>query len=66
MKATVRNAAAIECGNTCRADQATILVFIDQARVADGAKQPTVFGNRIELKMVKLDGAWLVNNVKAL
>ena len=43
-----------------------ILVFIDQARVADGADKPTVFGNRIELMMVKRDGAWLVNNVKAL
>ncbi len=66
VKATVRNAAAVECGSTCRADAATILVFIDQARVADGADQPTVFGNRIEVNMVKLEGAWLVDNVKAL
>ena len=66
VKATVRNAAAIECGNTCRSDRATILVFIDQARVADGAKEPTVFGNRIELMMVEQDGRWLVNNIKAL
>lgn len=66
VKATVRNAAAIDCGNTCRSDRATILVFIDQARVADGAKEPTVFGNRIELMMVKQDGRWLVNNIKAL
>jgi hypothetical protein len=66
VKATVRNAAAIECGDACRSDRATILVFIDQARVADGAKEPTVFGNRIELMMVEQDGEWLVNNVKAL
>ena len=66
VKATVRNAAAIECGDTCRSDRATILVFIDQARVADGAKEPTVFGNRIELVMVEQDGRWLVNNIKAL
>lgn len=66
VKATVRNAAAIECGNACRADAATILVFIDQARLADGEDKPTVFGNRIEVKMVKRDGAWLVNDVKAL
>ena len=66
VKATVRNAAAIECGTTCRSDRATILVFIDQARVADGAKEPTVFGNRIELVMVERDGRWLVNNIKAL
>ena len=66
VKATVRNAAAIECGDNCRSDRATILVFIDQARVADGAEKPTVFGNRIELMMVERDGRWLVNNVKAL
>ena len=66
VKATVRNAAAVECGANCRSDRATILVFIDQARVADGAKEPTVFGNRIQLEMVNDDGSWLVNNVKAL
>ena len=66
VKATVRNAAAIECGDKCRADRATVLVFIDQARVADGAKEPTVFGNRIELMMVERDGRWLVDNIKAL
>ncbi len=66
VKATVRNAAAIECGDTCRSDRATILVFIDQARVADGEEKPTVFGNRIELVMVEQDGRWLVNNIKAL
>jgi hypothetical protein len=66
VKATVRNSAAIECGDKCRSDKATILVFIDQARLADGSKKPTVFGNRIELMMVKQDGRWLVNNIKAL
>ena len=66
VKATVRNAAAIECGNKCRADRATVLVFIDQARVADDAEEPTVFGNRIELLMVERDGRWLVNEIKAL
>jgi hypothetical protein len=66
VKATVRNAAAVECGSTCSTDAATILVFIDQARVADGADQPTVFGNRIEVSMVKREGAWLVDDVKAL
>ncbi len=66
VKATVRNAAPIECGDTCRADRVTVLVFIDQARVADGSKEPTVFGNRIELNMIERDGRWLVNNIKAL
>ncbi len=66
VKATARNAAAIECGDTCRADRATVLVFIDQARVAADTEKPTVFGNRIELKMVERDGRWLVDNIDAL
>jgi len=66
VKATVRNAAAIECGDKCRADRATVLVFIDQERAADDAEEPTVFGNRIELRMVERDGRWLVDNIDAL
>ncbi len=66
VKATVRNAAPKECGDACRADRATVLVFIDQARVADDAEKPTVFGNRIELQMVERDGRWLVDEIKAL
>jgi hypothetical protein len=66
VKATVRNAAAVECGDACSPDKATVLVFIDQARVADGAKEPTVFGNRIKLEMVRDDGTWLVDDVQAL
>ena len=66
VKATVRNAAAEECGDKCSPDRATMLVFIDQARVADGAEKPTVFGNRIELMMVERDGRWLVDEIKAL
>ena len=66
VKASVRNAAPKECGDACSADRVTVLVFIDQARVADDAKEPTVFGNRIELMMVERDGRWLVNEIKAL
>jgi hypothetical protein len=66
VEATVRNAAAEDCGSRCSADRATVLVFIDQARVADGSEKPTVFGNRIELMMVERDGRWLVNEIKAL
>ncbi len=66
VKATVRNAAAEDCGSRCSPDRATVLVFIDQARVADGAEEPTVFGNRIELRMVERDGRWLVDDIKAL
>lgn len=66
VKAVVRNAATIECGSTCADDKAKVLVFIDQARVADGADRPTMFGNRIEMTMVKRNGDWLVDDVKAL
>lgn len=66
VKAVVRNAAPIECGDTCSPDKATVLMFIDQARVADNVDKPTVFGNRIQLSMVERDGSWLVNNIKAL
>lgn len=66
VKSSTREAAPLECGNDCDAEKASILVFIDQARVADGAKEPTVFGNRIRVEMVKQDGAWLVNNIVAL
>ena len=66
VKSSTREAAPLECGNDCDAEKASILVFIDQARVADGAKEPTVFGNRIRVEMVKQDGTWLVNNIIAL
>lgn len=66
VKATVRNAAPEACGTRCRPDRATVLVFYDQARVADGEEKPTVFGNRMELSMVEQDGRWLVNNIEAL
>jgi hypothetical protein len=66
VKAVVRNAATIECGSKCDEDKAKVLVFIDQARVADGVDKPTVFGNRVEMTMVKRNGDWLVDDVKAL
>ena len=66
VKGVVRNAATLECGDDCVENRAKVLVFIDQARVADGAEKPTVFGNRIEMTMVKRNGDWLVDNVKAL
>lgn len=66
VKAVVRNAATVECGDKCRSDRATVLIFIDQARVTAEADRPTVFGNRIQLSMARYDGKWLVSNVKAL
>lgn len=66
VRASARDAAALECGNDCTEDRARILIFIDQARLADGEEEPTVFGNRVELDMINRNGTWLVNNIKAL
>lgn len=66
VEAQSRNAAALECGNECSSTKSSILVFLDQARLIGDSKVPTVFGNRVVVSMVKRDGAWLVNDVKAL
>lgn len=66
VKAVARYAAALECGADCADDRVKVLVFIDQARVADGSDKPTVFGNRIEMSMLQRNGKWLVNDIKAL
>lgn len=66
VQAKSRNAAALECGNECSPTKSSILVFLDQARLVGDSKVPTVFGNRIVVSMVKTDGVWLVNDIKAL
>ncbi|MGZ5371512.1 hypothetical protein [Aeromicrobium sp.] len=66
VKGESRNAAALECGNECSPSKSSILVFLDQARLVGDSKVPTVFGNRIVVSMVKTDGVWLVNDIKAL
>lgn len=66
VQAQSRNAAALECGNECSPTKASVLVFLDQARLVGTSKVPTVFGNRIVVDMVKRNGAWLVNDIKAL
>ncbi len=66
VQATTRDSAAMSCGDDCRRDRATVLVFVDQARLADGSEVPTVFGNRVEMTMVERDGRWLVDDIKAL
>ncbi|WP_375002188.1 hypothetical protein [Aeromicrobium sp. CTD01-1L150] len=65
VEATARDAAAMPCGGDCSRDAVDVLVFIDQARVADGDDEPTVFGNRIALSMVKSGGDWLVDDIEA-
>lgn len=66
VKAVVRHAAAKECGDTCSPVKATVLIFIDQARITGDSDKPAVFGNRMEVFMVDRDGKWLVDNIKAL
>jgi len=66
VKAVVRYAAVKECGDPCSPRKATVLIFLDQARVSADTDKPTVFGNRIEVFMVERNGKWLVDNVKAL
>lgn len=66
VQAQSRNAAALECGNECSPTKFSILVFLDQARLVGDSKVPKVFGNRIVVDMVKLNGIWLVNDIRAL
>lgn len=66
VQAVSRSSAAVDCGANCSTTKATILVFVDQARLVTGSDQPTVFGNRITMSMVKSDGTWLVNDIRAL
>lgn len=66
VKAVTREAAAQACGNSCSADKAEVLVFVDQARLVGGSKEPTVFANRIKISMVRTDGTWLVSDIRAI
>lgn len=66
VQAQSRNAAALECGNDCSSTTASVLVFLDQARLVGESTEPTVFGNRVVVEMVKRDGDWLVADIKAL
>ena len=66
VKAESREAAAVPCGDDCDKNDVTVLVFFDQARLADGSKTPTVFGNRVAVSMVKDGGDWLVDDIRAL
>lgn len=63
--ATVREHAAIPCGDTCRVDQAKILMFLDLDRRVDDGDVST-FANRVVVDMVKVDGTWKVSDVTGL
>jgi hypothetical protein len=64
--AKARFAGAVACGDSCSTNKANILVFVDQARLVGKSKEPTVFGNRITVSMVKQHGSWLVADIRAL
>lgn len=66
VEAVSRSAAALGCGDECSDTKVNVLVFLDQARLADGSKQPDVIGNRIKVTMVKSGSSWLVNDIRAL
>jgi Mce-associated membrane protein len=66
VQAVTRDAGAIQCGDSCSSKKANILVFVDPARLVGGSKEPTVFGNRISVSMVKQGGRWLVADIRAL
>lgn len=66
VQAVTREAAATECGRKCSTSKVNVLVFVDQVRQIGDEKEPTVFGNRITMSMVKQGGVWLVNDIRAL
>lgn len=66
VQAVAREAGVLSCGDECSATKANILVFVDQARLVGGSKQPTVFANRISVSMIKGKDGWRVNNIRAL
>lgn len=65
VEATTRNYAPMDCGDECSKNKASILVFMDQART-QGDGEPTVFGNRIVVEMVRTDGDWLIDDIRTL
>jgi Mce-associated membrane protein len=66
VKAVAREAAPLACGDECSPTKVDVLVFLDQARLVGSSTEPTVFANRISVSMVKTEGGWLVNNIRAL
>ena len=67
VKSSTRDAAALDCGDNVRR-RTRRRSSSSSTRPASPTvrRSPTVFGNRIEVHMVKQDGSWLVNNIIAL
>ncbi|EFQ81863.1 hypothetical protein HMPREF0063_13065 [Aeromicrobium marinum DSM 15272] len=66
VEALVRNSAPVPCSEACTDDRVQVLVFYDQFRLADEVSEPTAFGNRITMTMVRSQGTWLVDDIRAL
>lgn len=65
-QAVIRGVATMPCGKDCSPDKAKVLVFYDQARLADGESQTAVFGQRITVDLVKDGDRWLIDDIGAL
>jgi hypothetical protein len=65
VKASVRNAAVLECGDDCSADEARVLLYVDQARTGDG-KALDAIAVRTVFTMTKTGGRWLVSDSVSL
>lgn len=65
VEAAAREVAPLPCGSDCSDDRVEVLVFVDQARVVADDPEPTVFGNRISLTMVRDGDDWLVDDIEA-
>lgn|GEM_PF-2569491 len=66
VKADVRNAAIVPCGEQCSSDQASVLVFVDVDRRIAGEDQATVASGRIKVDMTRVGGDWRVSNITGL
>ncbi len=62
--ATVRNIAALECGQECSTSSVRVLAFVDQHRtIAGTAASPAALS--IVVRMKKVEGQWLVADLSS-
>lgn len=66
VQSVVQQSAPVPCSRDCESDRVQVLVFLDQARLIAGQGEPTVFGNRITMTMVRDRGTWRVDDIRAL
>lgn len=67
VEAQVQDAAAVPCGGDCSLERVEVLLFVDQVRlIAGSGEDPVVLGNRVLMTMVRSQGTWLVDDIRAL